>query len=201
MVQPAPLSPDMERRSRSATIGHMQDRALHDAFVELHGQRLLGFGLLVTLGDRALAETLSAEALAAGTDRIGQLRHPERAAAWLRARLTQSARGPAWGHRRPTDQERREALMAIGVEPAAYDALASLDVRGRAAIAAAVVEGLTAADVHEIVGTDDRVRRARRDYMTAYVAASRRRNARPPTGTLTARVNAIAAPVRAGSKR
>jgi hypothetical protein len=179
----------------------MEDTALHDAFVELHGERLLGFGLLVTLGDRGLAGMLSAEALAAGADRIGQLRHPERAAAWLRARLTQAARRASWGQRRPSDPERREALAELGVEPAAYDALASLDVRGRAAIAASAVEGLTAADVHEIVGSDDRVRRARRDYMTAYLAASRTRNARPPTGTLMARVNAIAAPVRARSKR
>jgi hypothetical protein len=179
----------------------MEDRAQHDAFVALHGERLLGFGLLVTLGDRGLATMLSAEALAAGADRIGQLRHPERAAAWLRARLTKAARGPAWGQRRPSDPERREALRALGVEPAAYDALASLDVRGRAAIAASAVEGLTAADVHEIVGSDDRVRRARRDYLTAYVAASRIRNEKPPAGTLTNRVNATAAPVRSRSKR
>jgi hypothetical protein len=179
----------------------MEDRSLHDAFVELHGERLLGFGLLVTLGDRTLAGILSAEALAAGTERIGQLRHPERAAAWLRARLTRAARGPAWGHRRPAEQERREALLALGVEPATYDALASLDVQGRAAIAAAAVEGLTDADVHEIVGSDDRVRRARREYLTAYVAASRTRNTKPPAGMLTARVNATAAPVRSGSKR
>lgn len=179
----------------------MEDAALHDAFVELHGERLFGFGLLVTLGDRELAGILSSEALADGTDRIGQLRHPERAAAWLRARLTEAARGPAWGHRRPTDQERREALAVLGVEPAAYDALASLDVRGRAAIAASAVEGLTAADVHEIVGSDDRVRRARRDYLTAYVAASRIRDAKTPAGALTARINAIAAPIRSGSKR
>lgn len=179
----------------------MEDGALHDAFVELHGERLFGFGLLVTLGDRGLAGLLSAETLAAGAARIDQLRHPERAAAWLRARLTREARGPAWGSRRPTEHERREVLRALGVEPAAYDALASLDVRGRAAIAAAVVEGLTAADVHEIVGSDDRVRHARRDYLTAYVAASRTRNAKPPTGRLTTRVNAIAAPVQSGSKR
>ena len=179
----------------------MEDTSLHDAFVELHGERLLGFALLVTLGDRTLAGILSSEALAAGTERIGQLRHPERAAAWLRARLTQEARGPAWGHQRPTEPERREALLALGVEPATYDALASLDVRGRAAIAAAAVEGLTDADVHEIVGSDDRVRRARRDYLTAYVAASGTRNAKPPAGALTARVNATAAPVRSGSKR
>lgn len=179
----------------------MEDTAQHDAFVQLHGERLLGFGLLVTLGDRGLAGMLSAEALAAGADRIGQLRHPERAAAWLRARLTEAARGPAWGQRRPTDQERREALAALGVEPAAYDALASLNVRSRAAIVASVVEGLTAADVHEIVGSDDRVRYARRDYLTAYVAASRIRNEEPPAGALTARVNAAAAPVHSGSKK
>ncbi|MGH2462922.1 MAG: hypothetical protein ACRDFZ_04765 [Candidatus Limnocylindria bacterium] len=179
----------------------MDEPSLHDALVELHGERLHGFALLVTLGDRTLAGMLTAEALARGAERIGQLRHPERAAAWLRATLTSAARGPAWGHRRPPETERREALLALGVDPPTYDALASLDVRGRAAVTAATIEGFGPADVHEIVGSDARVRHARRDYLTAYLAASRTRDAKPPAGALTARVNAIAAPVLTGSKR
>jgi DNA-directed RNA polymerase specialized sigma24 family protein len=179
----------------------MEDQPLHDAFVELHGRRLHGFALLVTLGDQALAGMLTAEALARGAERMGQLRHPERAAAWLRASLTEAARGQAWGHQRPSETERRGALLALGVEPATYDALTSLDVRGRAAVAAAAVEGFAAADVHEIVGSDERVRRARRDYLTAYLAASRTRNATPAGGALTARVRRAASPVLSGSGR
>jgi DNA-directed RNA polymerase specialized sigma24 family protein len=177
----------------------MDDQSMHDAFVELHGERLHGFALLVTLGDQSLAGMLTAEALARGTERIGQLRHPERAAAWLRATLTGAARRSAWGHRRPTEPERREALLELGVDPATFDALASLDVRGRAAVAAATVEGFAPADVYEIVGSDARVKRARQDYLTAYVAASRTRDTKPPAGALTAKVQATAAPVLSGS--
>jgi len=185
---------------RSATIDRMEDRTQHDAFVELHGERLHGFALLVTLGDRTLAGTLTAEALANGAERIEQLRHPERAATWLRAKLTRAARQPAWGHQRPGQPERRNALRKLGVDPATYDALASLDVRSRAVLAA-TVEGFAPADVHEVAGSDARVRRARRDYLTAYLAASRTRNTQPARGALTARVQAAAGPVLSGSDR
>jgi DNA-directed RNA polymerase specialized sigma24 family protein len=178
----------------------MEDPSLHDTFVELHGERLHGFALLVTLGDRTLAGILTAEALARGAARIEQLRHPERAAGWLRASLTRAARQPAWGHQRPGEPERRDALLRLGVDPATYDALASLDVRSRAVVAA-TVEGFAAADVYEVAGTDELVRRARRDYLTAYLAASRTRNTTPAAGALTARVQAVAAPVLSGSGR
>jgi len=179
----------------------MEDPSLHDAFGELHGKRLHGFALLVTLGDRTLAGILTAEALAGGAERIEQLRHPERAAAWLRAFLLRAARQPAWGHQRPGEPERRDVLLKLGVDPATYDALASLDVQGRAAVVAATVEGFAAADVREVVGNDERVRRARRDYLTAYLAASQTRNTKPAAGPLTARVHAVAAPVLSGSGR
>jgi len=178
----------------------MEDPSLRDAFVELHGERLHGFALLVTLGDRPLAGMLSAEALASGAERIGQLRHPERAAAWLRASVTRAARRPAWGHQRPGEAERRDALLTLGVDPATYDALASLDARSRAVVAA-TLEGFAAADVYEVVGSDERVRRARRDYLTAYLAASQTRNTKPAAGPLTARVHAAAAQVLSGSGR
>ena len=48
----------------------MEDRSLHDAFVELHGDRLFGFALLVTLGDATLAGTLTGEALSKGVARM-----------------------------------------------------------------------------------------------------------------------------------
>jgi len=86
------------------------------------------------------------------------------------------------------------------VDPATYDALASLDVPSRALLAA-TVEGFAPADVHEVAGSDARVRRARRDYLTAYLAASRTRNTSPAGGALTARVREAAAQVLSGSGR
>lgn len=176
-----------------------EDPGLAQAFVDLHGERLHGFALLVTLGDVERASVLSAEVLELGVARIDQLRHPERAGAWLRAALTQAARGPAWGHQRPDEAERRQALRRLGVDDATFDALAVLDVRSRAAVVASSVEGFSAADVYEIAGGDGRVRRARRDYLAAYLAATAVRGATPPAGELAARVRATAAPVLPGS--
>jgi DNA-directed RNA polymerase specialized sigma24 family protein len=167
-------------------------------FVDLHGDRLFGFAVLVTLGDTELAGTLAAEALRDGIDRLDQLRHPVRAAAWLRARVRKAAGRPAWGHKRPSETERRDALRPLGVDAPTYDALASLDARGRAAVVATTVEGFAPADVHEIVGSDERVRAARRAYLTAYLAASQARDTPPPDGELAARVRAAAAPVLSG---
>jgi DNA-directed RNA polymerase specialized sigma24 family protein len=173
----------------------------NEDFVELHADRLLGFAMLVTLGDATLAGRLSAEALAKGVERVEQLRHPVRAAAWLRATVTKAAGQPAWGHQRPSETERRDALRPLGVEPAIYDALASLDVRARAAMVATAVEGFSAADVYEIVGSDDRVRNARRDYMTAYLAAAASREATEAVGELAARVDDAAAPILSGTRK
>ena len=164
-------------------------------FVELHGDRLLGFAMLVTLGDAELAGRLSAQALRDGVERLDQLRHPVRAAAWLRARVTKAAGRPAWGHQRPGETERRDALRPLGIDAPAYDALASLGPRSRGAVVATAVEGFAPADVFEIVGSDERVRAARRAYLSAYVAASQARLATPPDGELAARVRSVAAPV------
>lgn len=173
----------------------MTDLDLREAFAELHGERLHGFALLVTLGDRERAGRLTAETLEQGAVHVEELRHPERAAAWLRAQLLEASRGPAWGSRRPSDAERREALQALGVDDPTYAALAALDASGRAAIAAAVVEGLSPADVDEIVGGEERARRARRTYLTSYVAALRAGGDEPAVGTLVSHIRALAAPV------
>jgi hypothetical protein len=151
--------------------------------------------MLVTLGDAELAGRLSALALRDGIECLDQLRHPVRAAAWLRSRVRKAAGRPAWGHRRPSETERRDALRPLGVDAATYDALASLDARGRAAVVATAIEGFAPADVFEIVGSDERVRNARRAYLTAYLAASQARNMPPPEGELARRVRDIAAPV------
>jgi DNA-directed RNA polymerase specialized sigma24 family protein len=154
----------------------------------------------VTLGDASLAGELSAEALGQGVARLDQLRHPVRAAAWLRSTVTKAAGRPAWGHQRPSETDRRDNLRAIAVDDPTFDALASLDVRGRAAVVATAVEGFAPADVFEIVGSDERVRTARRDFLTAYLAASETRQTTPPDGELAARVRTAAGPVLAASR-
>jgi hypothetical protein len=168
-------------------------------FVDLHGERLLGFAMLVTLGDADLASSLSARTLREGTERLDELRHPVRAAAWLRARVTRAAGRPAWGHQRPGELERRDALGPLGVDAPTYDALASLNARGRAAIVATAVEGFAPADVYEIVGSDAKVRAARRAYLAAYLAAAETRDVAPPDGELAARIRDAAAPVLPGA--
>jgi DNA-directed RNA polymerase specialized sigma24 family protein len=177
----------------------VEEHSRESDFVELHADRLFGFAMIVTLGDAARAGKLSAEALGRGIQRIDALRHPVRAAAWLRGTVRTAAGRPAWGHRRPSELERRDALRALGVDPATYDALASLDVRARAAVTATSVEGFAPADVFEIVGSDEVVRHARRDFLTAYLAASEARGSAPPSGELAARVKDAAAPVFSGS--
>lgn len=193
--------PGLQEFKRSwATIGDVDDHAREQDFVELHGDRLLGFAMLVTLGDAGRAGQLTSEALGAGIARIEQLRHPVRAAAWLRGQATSAAGRPAWGRRRPNETERRDALRSIGVDPPTYDALASLNVRSRAAVVATAVEGFAIADVFEIVGSDERVRRARRDFLTAYLAAAQSRDFTPPQGELATRVRAAAGPIWSGSR-
>ncbi len=99
-----------------ATIGDVEEHSRDADFVELHADRLFGFAMIVTLGDATRAGKLAAEALAKGIQRIDQLRHPVRAAAWLRGTVTKAAGRPAWGHQRPSEVERRDALHALGVD-------------------------------------------------------------------------------------
>jgi hypothetical protein len=176
------------------------ERSQEADFVDLHGERLFGFAMLVTLGDGALAGHLTAQALRDGVERLDELRHPVRAAAWLRARVRKAAGRPAWGHRRPSEAQRRDALQPLGVDAPTFDALASLDARGRAAVVATSVEGFAPADVYEIVGSDERVRAARRAYLTAYLAASQARGTPPPEGELAARIRNAASPVLSGTR-
>lgn len=164
------------------------------AFRELHGQRLYGFTLLITLGDRERAGRIATQALAEGATRASHLRHPERAAAWLRARALRAARQGRAGRRRSMTPQQREALSAIGVEPAVIAALAAIDVRERAVVVAEAVEGLGTLDVATVAGVDRaRVaplrKRARRRYAAAYADAS---DEPPPSGSLADRIRAAA---------
>ncbi len=162
------------------------DDAVRDAFRELHGTRLHGFALLLTLGDRAVAGRLAAVALADGALRVGELRHPERAAAWLRARVV---RGMGRGLARGSAPGPAAGLVELDVRPAVRAGLSRLSPLERAVMVATFVERFDRRDVATIVGRDgaafDRlVRRARREF-TAGHAAARGPEARPVSGPVT----------------
>jgi DNA-directed RNA polymerase specialized sigma24 family protein len=161
-----------ESSSSSRTVPPPE--VVRDAFGEVHGRRLHGFALLVTLGDRSLAAQLAGRALAEGMARIDELRHPERAAAWLRRRVVRSL-----PHReRPLAlPDRRAALDELGVDDAAISGLAAISPRQRAAVVAADVERIDLRDVATIAGVDPArleslLRRARGRYLAGHGATT-----------------------------
>lgn len=181
---------------------------LQAAFRDLHGARLHGFALLVSLGDRHAAAAASSEALSDAVRRLSELRHPERAAAWLRARVARSLSR----HRRPAEpeQERREALRGLGVTDAAFAGLAALSPRERAVFVAAAIERLEPIDVEEVAGRDPAgtgrlVDQARRRYLRRAVAVLDADGGRvsagsAPPGLLAARVEAVASRTGLGAR-
>lgn len=182
-------------RSSSATrSAPLSPEPLADAFHDLHGRRLHGFSLLLTLGDRALAARLTADALAEGAARAAELRHPERAAAWLRRRVV---RDVPRRRRAPSPAEERGAFEEMDVDPAVIDGLAALSVSERAALIAADVERLDPRDVETVAGRggaagERLLVRARRRYVDGY--ASVPIAAEPgEDGLLVRRIHAVAA--------
>ena len=146
---------------------------LRAAFRDLHGARLHGFALLLALGDRALAASLASGALRAGAERIDELRHPERAATWLRRWVVERVGTVA----PPTDAAASGALFDLGADAPVATALAALRIPERAALIASTIERLDRRDVGVIVGRDgpaiDRlIRRARARYIDAYAAVA-----------------------------
>lgn len=180
---------------RPATRDHSQPlAAAREAFRELHGHRLHGFALLLTLGDRALSARLAADALTAGDGRIAELRHPERAAAWLRARVV---RAMPRRHQAPSPADERPVLESLGVGPAVVTALAALSVHERAAIVTADVERLDARDVETVTGRhgaglERLLQDARRRYVQAYASDPRATDPHAE-GLLVRRIRAVAA--------
>ena len=157
------------------------------AFRELHGRRLHGFALLLTLGDRPEAARLASEALAAGAARVDELRHPERAAAWLRNRVVARARVGG------TERVDPRALLALGVDEPLVVAFESLGRLERAALIASSVERLDRRDVASIVGREgsslDRLlRRGRERLIRAYADAA----TEPPEGPIASHVQSLA---------
>jgi hypothetical protein len=177
------------------------DAVLRAAFRDLHGSRLHGFALLVALGDRGAAAGAAADAMSAAASRIAELRHPERAAAWLRARVVESL--ATSGRTRAAETERRAALRALGVAGPAFDGLAALSVVERAALVSSSIERLDPIDVEQVLGrsmSDVRrlLERSRSRYLTAARAAMARESPTSPAdpappGELATRVEAVAA--------
>ena len=168
---------------------------LRAAFRDLHGTRLYGFALLVTLGDRARAARLTSDALAAGTARTEELRHPERAAAWLRRQVMRHAgRGPSSVDRSAAAPGL--ALEEMGVDAPVFAGLSVLTTRERGALVADSVEGLDQGDVATVVGVDgarlDRLLGKARDRYAVAVADALDEGS-PHEGPRVARIRAIAA--------
>lgn len=89
--------------------------------------------------------------MADGSRRLAELRHPERAAAWLRGRVVR-----ALGRRRPRgdEVERRAALARLGASEEVVAGLSAMPVAERAAFVAATIERFEPLDVEQIVGRD-----------------------------------------------
>jgi hypothetical protein len=151
----------------------LQEELLHAAFRDVHATRLHGFALLVALGDRQAAGQAASAALAAGLVRAHELRHPERAAAWLRAEVVRALR-----RRRLAlaDATTREGVLAtLGATPATCRALGALSLLERAALVAEAVERLDPIDVETVVGKRPAaahriLRAAREGYLRACLA-------------------------------
>jgi hypothetical protein len=130
---------------------HDDDPTLAAAFRDMHGPRLHGFAKLITLGDERAAERAAGRALEAGAERAAALRHPERAAAWLRARTLHELNRWLRGGRSIPASTRRQALAALGVDDGVYEALAPMPVRARAALVASAIERFEPIDIETIL--------------------------------------------------
>jgi DNA-directed RNA polymerase specialized sigma24 family protein len=154
---------------------------------------------MLTLGDRGQAARLTNEAVDAAIERLAtraELRHPERAAAWLRARVV--ARYRPGRRRSPADEaQRAAALRDLGIDERVGRALSALTRKERAALIADAVERFDPLDTGTIVLIAGRRvastrRRARQRYAAAFTAlASNTRS--PGDGPLAHRLREIAA--------
>jgi hypothetical protein len=175
-----------------------ESELLRAAFRDLHAARLNGFAVLVTVGDTARAAQAASTALAAGARRAAELRHPERAAAWLRRQVLKELRRTR-ASRHLVAAERRAALVAIGAAEPAVAALEELTLERRAALVASVVERFALADVatildSDLVGAGRTVDGARREYLDAAAHWMRELpNPAVPGGALAERIDQAAA--------
>ncbi len=174
---------------------------LRAAFRDLHGARLHGFALLVTLGDQKLAERLAAEALADGVRRANALRHPDRGAAWLRAHVVRALVRRHPHGAAPSEEDRRRALASLGVDATTFDALSHLDQAHRMTLVAGWIEALDPRDLEGVLrcrpaALARMLARARRQFLDAYLRAAP--DVPPitrdpaPLGPLARRIRAVA---------
>jgi DNA-directed RNA polymerase specialized sigma24 family protein len=172
------------------------EELLRAAFRQVHAARLHGFALMITLGDRSAAAQLAGEVLAEGTRRVHELRHPERAAACMRARVLRRARrGRARGSiETPSTDARLATLRPLGIGRSLFEALSGLSPIERAALVASFVERLQPADVEIILDANPATtRRIVASARARYLAASTNTVDELPAGPLTTRVRSIAA--------
>ena len=167
--------------------------AMQAAFRDVHGRRLHGFALMLTLGDRPLAARLADRALTTATRRVHELRHPERAAGWLRAQVLRHA--PRVRRATRPGPAAIRALGELGADASVVTALRVLSTRERAALIATDIERLDQRDVGTIIGADGAglervIRQARSRYAYAFAAIADHE----PTinGPLTAKIQAVA---------
>lgn len=182
-------------------VAQVDDSRLAEAFRNLHGARLHGFALLVTLGEPGPAERAAGEALAAGTQQASALRHPERAAAWLRARTLRALHQGLSKGNALSASERQATLAPLGVDAVAYEALALLSLEGRAALVASAIERFEPIDTETILGASPAAaRRVVIQARTRYLQAVEGRQDAPadaalpqPEGELAKVVREVAA--------
>jgi DNA-directed RNA polymerase specialized sigma24 family protein len=184
----------------SAVPAQVEDAKLEAAFRALHGPRLHGFALLVALGEAEAAERAAGEALAAGGRQAAALSHPERAAAWLRAR---ALRGLHHSLSRGTPTPvpaRRAKLTSLGVDDTAYEGLTVLSAEGRAALVASAIECFEPMDTETILGASPPaarrlIVRARDRYLQVVEGQAAGQSAPPPSqteGVLAKRIRDVA---------
>lgn len=183
---------DLASDTRPPVAGPAGTDALRDAFIALHARNLDGFALLMCLGDLHLARRLAGEALAAGLEHLSEHRHPERAAAWLRARVVAALPRQVRIEARGID-----ALAEIGAVEAVARALAQLPRVERAAFVAREIEGFDLRDAAVVIGRDAvaldaLLAAARQRYLRAYLDLN---PPLPPIGPITQRVHEAGAVV------
>jgi hypothetical protein len=196
-IQPNHIAEGRAKLSGPARLRATDEQGiLRAAFRDAHGARLNGFARLVTLGDVAMAGSLAADALDEGARLADELRHPERAAAWLRGRVLRKAPRGSWRRGGPSQDERRATLAALGVDDESYDVIQRFSAAQRAALVAGVVEGLSPLDLELVLGTGAASAR-RRLTDTRRLFLERRANASelsamPEPGSLGHRIRTIA---------
>jgi len=155
----------------------------------------------VTLGDTKAAERAAGFALAAGAAQAAALRHPERAAAWLRARTLRLLHERGFMRRSTPVEARRAALAPLGADETVYRGLAALSIDGRTALVASAIERFDPIDVETILdaapaAARHAVAQARERYLrfAARGSADEPEEApEQPTGELASRVHEVAA--------